>query len=163
MSREFWQRVFRSQGSSNFINSLNRVDKWDNPPEKNETGLPQSTDVCGEGAKYFSHLGEAEVSDPTASKTLTDLLSAGATVNKKTADMVGADFTVKEVESIASHVPLNKSPGTRSDSERFLEKLFQENRTAVNGDAQRMQTLGRISRRPGSMTVSLPSYTKREL
>jgi len=111
MSREFWQRVFRSQGSSNFINSLNRVDKWDNPPGKNETGLPQSTDVCGEGAKYFSHLGEAEESEPTASKTLTDLLSAGATVNKKTADMVGADFTVKEVESIASHVPLNKSPG----------------------------------------------------
>ena len=58
MSRQYFCRAFSSQRSQSFINALNDVNDWDDPPDKNEELRDRTKDCAAAAAKYYSHLSK---------------------------------------------------------------------------------------------------------
>ena len=78
MSREMWSNTYRSSKGSNFINHMDVVQDWNNPPPKDTQDLPKTADVTEAARQYHKHLSAAPPSDSeteAATKRIEDLLS----------------------------------------------------------------------------------------
>ena len=114
MSRQFWQRSFHSSKSASFINAMNVVDDWSNPPPKTDGPAARTTaKVANEAAKFYSFLGRpppvTRDSDEAADILIKKLKEWG--VNEDSANLVGAPIELHEVIDVAGHVPKGRSSG----------------------------------------------------
>ena len=118
MSREFFRDLLPRNKNNSKIEALEKVADWDSPPPKNTESNSTTEDVAQEASKYFSHLAlPYTATDPAHAKKITkaqnkllnELGKWG--VDERTSKEVGAEITPEEIEKVASHVPLGKSPG----------------------------------------------------
>ena len=118
MSREFFRDLLPRNKNNSKIEALEKVADWDTPPPKNTESNSTTEDVAQEASKYFSHLAlPYTATDPAHAKKITkaqnkllDELGKWG-VDERTSKEVGAEITAEEIEKVASHVPLGKSPG----------------------------------------------------
>ena len=113
MSREFWSHTFPKSAGASSIASLNKVDDWDNPPQKN-TDTDESTDeIASAASKYFAHLAKEPTTGRANAKAedrLLQLLSQFG-VESSASDEAGADISIDEVTRVLQHLPEGKASG----------------------------------------------------
>ena len=89
------------------------VQDWTNPPDKDDTTHPTTTQVAQASADYLATLGTLPVRTHTntaaTAKLLAELGKWG--VEGSTSDKIGADILSEEVERVSANLPTGKAPG----------------------------------------------------
>ena len=113
MSQQFWRSAFPLGHASSLIQCMKDVRDWTNPPDKDDTTHPTTTQVAQASANYLATLGTLPTrSSTTAAATATLLAELGKWgVEGSTSDKVGADILPEEVERVSANLPTGKAPG----------------------------------------------------
>ena len=130
MSAQYFRRAFKSDNSQNFINELNNVKDWDDPPDKNKELRDRTTDCADAAANYFKHLSKlpawTQANEDAASTLLAELSKRGGAKGGITDEAVAACSALiseKEVYNTCIHLPSNKAAGPDRIPNEFY-KLF---------------------------------------